>query len=219
MCNIIETKTVIYETDDEEFPGDDIQSYEAGQEGSVTALTGTMCNMVKAESVSSVPSVSYETDEEEFLGEEDAKPAVSTTFSALYSVQVPQKRKNTAKRNVQPYHLAYFSLWWMRMEVEGRKDDRKRRKREEEETKSKRKKRSANTKEMVIGSIEKFDSCLDNQRELEGEITESLLILGEGAIQLSSGFVENGYLDGTNSDGEKCDILIVAKATNCKEMG
>ena len=103
------------------------------------------------------------------------------------------------------------------MEVEGRKDDRKRRKREEEETKSKRK-RSANTKETVMGSIEKFESCLDIQRELEGENAESLLILGEGAIQLSSGLVENKYLDGTNLDGNQ-EIIIVVKTANFNEMG
>ena len=87
MCNILETKTVRYETDNEEFPGEDIQSSEAAKEGSVTELTGTMCNMVKAQTVSSLPPIFYETDEEEFLGEEDPKPAVSTTFSALYSVR------------------------------------------------------------------------------------------------------------------------------------
>jgi hypothetical protein len=117
MCNIVEPITVLqenYETDEEEFWGgkNNTQETEAGPGGSVTALTGLQSNSI------------YETDEDEFLrswGEEEIKPAVSTTFHALYDVHVPRKMKNTAKRKITPHSLAYFILWWMRMEVEGKK--------------------------------------------------------------------------------------------------
>jgi hypothetical protein len=76
----------------------------------------------------------YETDEEEFLrtGDTDTSPAVLTSFAALNLTQGPVKMKNTAKRDLstarrmkvqthaQGYFLAYFNLWWKRMEVEGR---------------------------------------------------------------------------------------------------
>ena len=106
------------------------------------------------------------------------------------------------------------------MEVEGRKDDRLRRKREEESRKRGMvgEKRKDNNKETGIENIKKFETCLEFHRELEERNTESTFILGEGAMQLSSGcgFVENRYMDGTKF-GETIDFT-VAKAANCNEL-
>ena len=76
------------------------------------------------------PVITYETDEDEFLDASDQNPVVATLEPALVPGKVPCKRKNTARRDmVAPgrggpksgYDLAYFKLWWARMEIEGRK--------------------------------------------------------------------------------------------------
>ena len=104
---------------------------EDGQVGSVTAQTGTECNIVQSH------TVIYDTDEEEFTrpGVEDVIPAVCS-FSAVYNLQKTVKRKYTAKRKTDTHsmsHLSYFTLWWRRMEVEGRKDAKRLRMKVEEE--------------------------------------------------------------------------------------
>ena len=76
------------------------------------------------------PIITYETDENEFLDAKDHSPAVATCGPALVLRRAPCKKKNTAKQDlVAPrrggtgsgYDLAYFKLWWARMEIEGRK--------------------------------------------------------------------------------------------------
>ena len=104
---------------------------EDGQVGSVTAQTGTECNIVQSH------TVIYDTDEEEFTrpGVEDVIPAVCS-FSAVYNLHKTVKRKYTAKRKTDTHsmsHLSYFTLWWRRMEVEGRKDAKRLRMKVEEE--------------------------------------------------------------------------------------
>ena len=80
-----------------------------------------------------MPVIINETDEDEFLDARDHSPAVATQEPALVPRKVPLKMKNTAKRNVvaprrgearSGYDLAYFKLWWARMEIEGRKQAR-----------------------------------------------------------------------------------------------
>ena len=107
------------------------------------------------------------------------------------------------------------------MEVEGRKDDKLRRKREEESRKRGmvgEERKAINIKESGLESTKKFETCLEIHRKLEEKQTKSPFIMGEGAMQLSSGwgFVENGYIDGTNF-GENM-VFNVAKAANCNEL-
>ena len=194
MCNIVEPITVLqenYETDEEEFSGgkNNTKETEAGPGGSVTALTGLQSNSI------------YETDEDEFLrsgGEEEIKPAVPTTFHALYDVHVPRKMKNTAKRKITPHSLAYFSLWWMRMEVEGRKDARRRQKKEEDEEKS-RKKRLMRRKKKDI-NIKEMESKPDCYQILQKDNESSFEFLVEGAILESTGSGNLYFMDGTRAD-------------------
>ena len=155
----------------------------------MTALTGLQSNSI------------YETDEDEFLrsgGEEEIKPAVPTTFHALYDVHVPRKMKNTAKRKITPHSLAYFSLWWMRMEVEGRKDARKRQKKEEDEEKS-RKKRLMRRKKKDI-NIKEMESKPDCHQILQRDNESSFQFLVEGAILESTGSGNLYFMDGTRAD-------------------
>ena len=77
------------------------------------------------------PIITYETDEDEFLDAKDHSPAVATCRQAPILRKAPCEKKNTAKRNLTAprrggvggsgYDLAYFKLWWARMEIEGRK--------------------------------------------------------------------------------------------------
>ena len=197
QCNIVRSQPVIYETDDEEFSDIIEEGTEAGQGGSVIAQTGTQCNIVKSK------PVIYDTDEEEFLrpGDEVIKPAVSTTFTALYSMQRPEKKKNTAKRKTATYSLSYFTLWWMRMEVEGRKDAKRLKRMVEEETKcQKRKRKLRNIPENEKSEPNELVSGTDDHHELHKCTESSFLLLGEGATNKSSGVEEKLYMDGTNLD-------------------
>ena len=156
----------------------------------MTALTGSQSNII------------YETDEDEFLipgGDEEIKQAVQSTFHALYKVQVPRKTENTAKRKVTPQSLAYFSLWWMRMEVEGRKDARKKQKKEEEEEMSRRKRPMRRKRK--DDNITKIESKPDSCQILEKVESSSVKLLGEGAILESTGSKEYiHFMDGTRAD-------------------
>ena len=78
------------------------------------------------------PIIIYETDEDEFLDAKDQSSAVATCGQALLSTTAPrEKKKNTAQQDLvaprrrrgvgSSYDLAYFKLWWARMEIEGRK--------------------------------------------------------------------------------------------------
>ena len=103
------------------------------------------------------------------------------------------------------------------MEVEGRKDDKLRRKREEGSRKRGmvgEERKDINIKESGLENTKKFETCLEIHRKLEEKQTKSPFIMGEGAMQLSSGwgFVENRYTDGTNM------VFNVAEADNCNEL-
>ena len=117
----------MYETDEEEFSG--------RQE---TVLHDQMA---------------YETDEEEFLGtgDTDASPVILTHYATLEHTRGPVEIENIAKRDLSVqrrgrksnththgYNLSYFNLWWSRMAVEGRKDDKERKKMKEEELRGQR---------------------------------------------------------------------------------
>ena len=144
----------------------------------MTALTGTQCNTLET----------YETDEDEFLGsgEEEIRPAVPNTFPALYTVHVPAKIKNTAKRK-----------WWMRMEVEGRmevvgrKEARRMNKKEEEEKKCRRRmKKVINIKEVEKKETTEFESSSGCHQVLQKVEEISFEIWGEGDLHKSTGFEE-----------------------------
>ena len=121
-----ECNNVIYETDEEEF---EIVCNTEGGGGGVHAPTGTKCNIVLV-----TPTVDYETDEEEFTRPRSRMQSFNQISA---QAQTPSMRaskcKNTAKQRLQPgYHLNYLSMWWLRMEREGKREEEERKKREEE---------------------------------------------------------------------------------------
>ena len=90
-------------------------------------------DMIDEEDLRMTPKliIIYETDEDEFLDAKDQNSAVATCGQALISTTAPCEKKNTAQRDLvaqrkrrgvrSSYDLAYFKLWWARMEIEGRK--------------------------------------------------------------------------------------------------
>ena len=96
-----------------------------GVGGSVNALTGTMCNIVKLPE--SVP-IDYETDEEEFLRgpgtlEDLSFPAQPLNTSKGVKVKAAmQTKRRKGTRNSKGYQLAYLNLWWSRMAREAKKE-------------------------------------------------------------------------------------------------
>ena len=137
----------------------------------------------------------------------NVKPTVSTSFAALDIVQRPVKTKNTAKRKTAAHSLSYFTLWWRRMEVEGRKDAKRLERMVEEETKCQKKKRKLkNIFEIEKSEPSELVSRADTNHELR-KFTESSfsnipnLLLGEGATNKSCGESKTTlYLDGTSLD-------------------
>ena len=104
----------------------------------------------------------YETDEEEFMepGQDDVKPAVCS-FTAMYTVHSTQYTvrrpvRNTARRKTAVQsgpNLAYFTLWWKRMEVEGRKEAKMKRSQEEEDEIRRRKAQSIFVMAGVVSNV------------------------------------------------------------------
>ena len=147
------------------------------------APTGTECNIVLE-----TPSVEYETYEEEFSRPGSRKPIISA------QAQTPSLRaskcKNTAKQRLQPracsgYHLSYLSMWWLRMEREGKREEEERKKREEEAKRGVRMKRWLERKRSMsvkkgLGPpgpgeggvsnpvVDKFEKCPDINSLLRG---------------------------------------------------
>ena len=152
QSNILSTPLVEYSTDEEEFEcriePDCVPISEPDREGGrgVHALTGSLSNTI---TVPLATQAEYSTDEDEFNGCD--KVEVRLYDHARNPDKVPIKRKNTAYRNLsttvpasrthQGYNLAYFNLWWSRMGVEARKEERLRLAIEEEESRNSRRKR------------------------------------------------------------------------------
>ena len=101
------------------------------------------------------------------------------------------------------------------MEVEGRKDARKMRKKEEEESKCrKRKMKKRNIAEVEKSESTEIVSGTDTYRELQKAEESSLLFWGEGAVNKSSGFEENFYMDRTKLYASQ---RLPAESTDCRE--
>ena len=160
---------------------------EDGQVGSVTAQTGTECNIVQSH------TVIYDTDEEEFTrpGVEDVIPAVCS-FSAVYNLHKTVKRKYTAKRKTDTHsmsHLSYFTLWWRRMEVEGRKDAKRLRMKVEEEVMETRR----NQNIFVKAESELYENdirTISNRILYKSDQSSSVLkqtVRNNGVVNISSG--------------------------------
>ena len=78
----------------------------------------------------------YATDEDEFIQQEQEPPVPSFAFTpkaAPTKNRVPQssKSRKLKKGGKGGYHLAYFSLWWSRMQREAGKEEESRRKEDE----------------------------------------------------------------------------------------
>ena len=74
-------------------------------------------------------------------------------------------------------------------------------------------------KKRNIAEVEKSESTeivsgTDTYRELQKAEESSLLFWGEGAVNKSSGFEENCYMDGTNLDASQ---RLSAVSTDCRE--
>ena len=160
---------------------------EDGQVGSVTAQTGTECNIVQSH------TVIYDTDEEEFTrpGVEDVIPAVCS-FSAVYNLHKTVKRKYTAKRKTDTHsmsHLSYFTLWWRRMEVEGRKDAKRLRMKVEEEVMETR--RNQNIFVKAESELHENDiQTISNRILYKSDQSSSVLkqtVRNNGVVNISSG--------------------------------
>ena len=166
------------------------------QVDSVITQTGTECNIVQ--------TLIYDTDEEEFArpGAEDVIPAVCS-FSAVYNLHKTVKRKYTAKRKTDTHsmsHLSYFTLWWRRMEVEGRKDAKRLGMKVEEEVMETRRKQNIFMKaESELN--EKDIRTIPNQILLhKSDRSSSVLnqiVRNEGVVNLSSG----ASLEGVGREG------------------
>ena len=98
-----------------------------GSQSSVNSVSISVSNIV----MDPPPATEYSTDEGEF--EEQDTAAVCTTGQALDTITVPVEVRNTAKRHMsgrkiskvtQGYNLNYFTLWWHRMGVESRKEEK-----------------------------------------------------------------------------------------------
>ena len=126
------------------------------------ALTGSLSNTI---TVPLATQAEYSTDEDEFNGCDRVK--VRLYDQARNPDKVPVKRRNTAYRNLsttvpasrahQGYNLAYFNLWWSRMGVEARKEERLRLSIVEEESRKTRRKRKLKlrtTKRLPVNGIE-----------------------------------------------------------------
>jgi hypothetical protein len=193
----------------------------------------------------------YETDEEEFLrtGDNDTGPAVLTSFTTLNLKQGPVKTKNTAKwdlsatrrmkipTHAQGYFLAYFNLWWKRMEVEGRKDAKQKGRMEEGEcrmmikkSKNIKKENARNeqqesrvldgtcrlklSKELLLLEVGR-DTTLGKQNTVvgvgeEGEMPNRKIIYEHSQDFTDDGKVAEQFLDGTRLMGEDLALGVIA---------
>ena len=179
--------------------------------GGVNTPTGTECNIVieTNRQTDATPSVYYETDEEEFTRPGSAEPTFHQQVSA--QAQTPSsgapKCKNTAKRKVKSkacpgYNFSYLSMWWKRMDREGKKEEEERKSKEEEA------KRRAQVKRWLGSRKEK----LKEKRKLTNMKRLGQLSPGEGGdyipdVQKSDQHPEDRILLG----GRDCEASITGE--------
>ena len=119
-----------------------------GGGGGVNTLTGTECNIVLMEDVLT-PTLHYETDEEEFTRPGNVEQNFIHQVSAqaqLPATNTPKQGRKARPRACQGYNLGYLSLWWKRMEREGKKEEEERKVKDEEAKRRAHVKRWLNTK-------------------------------------------------------------------------
>jgi hypothetical protein len=222
-----------YSSDEDEFNGSDRAdsniswSISEGRRG-VHTLTGSQCSVSSVSNIVLLPpTAEYSTDEEEF-GEHDTA-AVEITGQALDTIIVPVEVRKTAKRNMpgpdtrisrqtqtQGYNLNYFNLWWSRMGVESRKEEKELKRREEEDRRSERKRkfstkmgwtRNETTTRAKISPIDIPDNntnLLNNILGVEDDQYPGVTVEGEGVVPNSNAITERSqaktqYLDGTRT--------------------
>jgi hypothetical protein len=84
----------------------------------------------------------------------------------LLPCTVCRGRGKTKIRKTAAYSLSYFTLWWMRVEVEGRKDAKRLERMVEDETCQKRKRKLMNIPESEKSEPNELVSGTDDYHEL-----------------------------------------------------
>ena len=149
--------------------------------------------------LSVAPNVMYETDEEEFLESVDTSPKLVTLGPATKQRKVPDKKKNTAIRNVpaqgrgkSDYNLSYFNLWWTRMAVESRKEAKEAKRRKEEVMKAGMRRMYKNIKRITeMGDAPEHRIELAQSQINSQNVSKSQQI-GQGGSSLNGGSQDQG---------------------------
>ena len=149
--------------------------------------------------ISVAPNVMYETDEEEFLESVDTSPKLVTLGPATKQRKVPDKKKNTAIRNVpaqgrgkSDYNLSYFNLWWTRMAVESRKEAKEAKRRKEEVMKAGMRRMYKNIKRITeMGDAPEHRIELA-QPQINSQNVSMSQQIGQGGSSLNGGSQDQG---------------------------
>ena len=195
------------------------------------------CGLISQTISPSQPSQStsqehYETDEDEFTGPGSTEHSYHQQVSAqaqLPAIGAP-RYKNTAKQKMkvktracQGYNLGYLSMWWKRMDREGKREEEERKRKEEEAKRRAHVKRWLSTKKDIyilkkkmstkqrlgpMGSGEGGDIPLNILR-LE-QHPETRILLGGGETEaIYTGEPSPGFVAGmgvvTNADNIICE--------------
>ena len=191
-----------YSTDEGEFecgrpavPPADISGPVCEGGGTMSTLTSAQelcepCEQYCRSSVSPVsnivdvpPQADYSTDEGEF------DRAVPISDRTLYTAKVPENKKNTARRRtavprgrLPDYDLYYFNLWWRRMEVESRKEQKETLRREDEARRAKWKRKFLITLSGETQSREKISPVVFSEPEVHTGSFSNYLRAGDVTI-------------------------------------
>ena len=129
------------------------------------------------------PQADYSTDEGEF------DRAVPISDRTLYTAKGPENKKNTARRRTAvprgrllDYDLYYFNLWWRRMEVESRKEQKETLRREDEARRAKRKRKFLITLSGETQSREKISPVVFSEPEVHTGSFSNYLRAGDVTI-------------------------------------
>ena len=169
------------------------------------------------------PQADYSTDEGEF------DRAVPISDRTLYTAKGPENKKNTARRRTAvprgrllDYDLYYFNLWWRRMEVESRKEQKETLRREDEARRAKRKRKFLITLSGETQSREKISPVVFSEPEVHTGSFSNYLRVGDmtvpGVTLEGEGVMVPGNID-INIHEQPQDSRLLLKQANESTRG